>query len=62
MQRVKNLKRVVILIIILSFLTTLGVAFFRGGTGDENGVRNHGHEETGGHHHSHEKSAAHSHK
>lgn len=62
MQRVKNLKRVVISIIILSFLITIGVAFFRGGTGNENGVPQHGHGKTGADHHSHEKSAAHSHK
>ncbi len=62
MQRVKNLKRVVISIIILSFLMTIGVAFFRGGTGNEDGVPQHGHGETGSDHHSREESADQSHK
>lgn len=61
MQRTKNLKCVVTLIIILSLLITIGVAFFRGGSEQESGAHHHSHEKPVAHHNDHEKADVHVH-
>lgn len=61
MQRTKNLKCVVTLIIILSLFVTIGVAFLRGGSVEENDAHHHGHGQTGPHHNDQEKADIHVH-
>lgn len=53
MQRTNNLKRVVVITIILSLLITIGVAFFRGGAEEGNSIHLHGYEKIGAHHNDH---------